>query len=42
MSKIILITGVSSGIGKEMAELFQSNGWYVIAIMRNSENETEL
>ena len=42
MSKIILITGVSSGIGKEMAKLFQYNGWYVIAIMRNSENETEL
>lgn len=42
MSKTILITGASSGIGKETAKLFQSNGWNVIATMRSPENETEL
>ena len=42
MTKTILITGSSSGIGKETAKLFQSKGWNVIATMRNPENETEL
>jgi NAD(P)-dependent dehydrogenase (short-subunit alcohol dehydrogenase family) len=42
MSKTILITGASSGIGKETAKLFQSKGWNVIATMRSPENETEL
>lgn len=38
----ILITGASSGIGRETAKLFQSKGWNVIATMRNPEKETEL
>ena len=42
MNKTILITGASSGIGKETAKLFQSKGWNVIATMRNPENEKEL
>jgi NAD(P)-dependent dehydrogenase (short-subunit alcohol dehydrogenase family) len=42
MKKTILITGASSGLGKETAKLFQSKGWNVIATMRRPENETEL
>lgn len=41
MKKTILITGASSGLGKATAKLFQTNGWNVIATMRNP-NETEL
>jgi len=42
MRQTILITGASSGIGKETAKLFQSKGWNVIATMRNPEMESEL
>lgn len=42
MQKTIFITGASSGLGKATAQLFQSQGWNVIATMRNPENETEL
>ena len=40
--KTILITGASSGIGKETARFFQAKSWNVIATMRTPENETEL
>lgn len=42
MNKTILITGASSGIGKDAAKFFHSKGWNVIATMRNPENEKEL
>ena len=42
MSKTILITGASQGLGKATAKLFAAKGWNVIATMRNPEKETEL
>jgi NAD(P)-dependent dehydrogenase (short-subunit alcohol dehydrogenase family) len=42
MKKTVLITGVSSGFGKETAKIFQKNGWNVIATMRYTEKEQEL
>ena len=42
MRKTILITGASSGIGKDTATYFQSKGWNVVATMRSPENEKEL
>lgn len=42
MSKTVLITGSSSGIGKTTAAWFQAMGWKVAATMRKPELETEL
>lgn len=42
MRKTIFITGASTGLGKATAKLFQSEGWNVIATMRNPGKETEL
>jgi NAD(P)-dependent dehydrogenase (short-subunit alcohol dehydrogenase family) len=42
MSKTIIITGASSGFGRETAKLFQQQGWNVVATMRSPENEQEL
>ncbi len=42
MTNTILITGASSGFGKEAALLFQKQGWNVIATMRAPEKEQEL
>ncbi|MBT2619876.1 MULTISPECIES: SDR family oxidoreductase [Chryseobacterium] len=42
MQKTILITGASSGFGRETTKLFQKNGWNVIASMRSPEKENEL
>ena len=37
-----MITGASSGIGRDAAKLFQQKGWNVIATMRSPEKEQEL
>jgi NAD(P)-dependent dehydrogenase (short-subunit alcohol dehydrogenase family) len=42
MSKVIFITGASSGIGKAAAILFAERGWNVAATMRNPDKETDL
>lgn len=42
MTKTILITGTSSGLGRATAKLFHRHGWNVIATMRSPEQETEL
>ena len=42
MTKTILITGASSGIGKATARLFADRGWNVVATMRNTEDGAEL
>lgn len=42
MTRTILITGTSSGLGRATAKLFQARGWNVIATMRAPDKETEL
>lgn len=42
MKKTVLITGASSGFGKEASKLFQRKGWNVVATMRSPEKEEEL
>ncbi|WP_421851622.1 SDR family oxidoreductase [Oricola sp.] len=43
MTKTILITGCSSGIGRMTAKFFQEKGWNVIATVRDKpEEDTEL
>ncbi|WP_079240865.1 SDR family oxidoreductase [Chryseobacterium indologenes] len=42
MTKTILITGTSKGMGRIAAKFFAEKGWNVIATMRNPKQETEL
>lgn len=42
MSKTILITGASSGIGKATAAYFAQRGWNVVATMRKPQDGAEL
>lgn len=42
LARTVLITGASSGIGRETALRFQREGWNVAATLRSPEKETEL
>ena len=42
MSKVIFITGASTGLGRATAELFHARGWRVVATMRKPEDGAEL
>jgi NAD(P)-dependent dehydrogenase (short-subunit alcohol dehydrogenase family) len=42
MTRTVLITGTSSGLGRATARLFQARGWNVIATQRSPERESEL
>jgi glucose 1-dehydrogenase len=41
MSKVVLITGVSSGIGNATAKLFTQEGWHVIGVSRTKTDHIE-
>jgi NAD(P)-dependent dehydrogenase (short-subunit alcohol dehydrogenase family) len=42
IAKTMLITGASSGIGKEAAKVFTADGWNVVATMRSPGKEQDL
>ena len=42
MAKAMLITGASSGIGKEAAKVFATDDWNVVATMRSAGKEQDL
>lgn len=41
MSKVVLITGVSSGIGNATAKLFSQEGWHVVGVSRTRADHVD-
>jgi NAD(P)-dependent dehydrogenase (short-subunit alcohol dehydrogenase family) len=41
MEKVVLITGVSSGIGKQMVTLFRERGWQVLGVDRHESKDCD-
>jgi len=42
MTRTVLITGTSTGLGRASAKLFLAKGWNVVATMRQPDQESEL
>jgi NAD(P)-dependent dehydrogenase (short-subunit alcohol dehydrogenase family) len=42
MKQTVLVTGASSGFGRETVKLFHQKGWNVVATMRTPSNDVEL
>jgi short-subunit dehydrogenase len=42
MEKVVLVTGASTGIGRETVKLFQAKNWKVAATMRRPEESADL
>jgi glucose 1-dehydrogenase len=41
MEKVVLITGVSSGIGKQLVTLFRERGWQVLGVDRHESKDCD-
>jgi NAD(P)-dependent dehydrogenase (short-subunit alcohol dehydrogenase family) len=42
LTRTVLVTGTSSGLGRATADVFHAHGWNVVATMRTPEEESDL